>query len=351
MIRASRRTVLGAAVALAGLPALALSHPSPASAADSQVEPGTEAYVDVSVATLWVRPGLARPLDTPSMTNPVDLRAWTAGMTLAERRGLIGKLETQALYGQRVLVLEESGDWVKVVVSGQPTPRDARGYPGWMPRAQLTSGKQFSRFRDRAFALVTRPATWLYDDNARTRRFIELSFNTRLPIIADLDRAVLVATPSDGMKWVDRSGIAVYATPAAIPTPTGTDLVTTIGMFIGLPYLWAGTSGFGFDCSGLTHTVYAAHGVTIPRDADAQAAAGNPVQRDELRPGDLVFFAYNNGTGSIHHVGMYAGDGNLIDAPTNTASQESGVEFVKLDEHRYVHEYAGAVRFLGPGSR
>jgi cell wall-associated NlpC family hydrolase len=322
----------------------ALLPTSTASAA--RATPETVAYVDVSVATLWVAPGRVRPVDLSSTTNPADLRAWTTGMTLAERVWLIGDLETQATYGQKVLILEESGDWVKVVVPGQPTPRHALGYPGWMPKAQLTAGTAFPHFDQRPFALVTSSTTWLYDDIFRKRPAMELSFNTRLPVVAELGRSILVATPSDGLKWLANEDVSVYSSPDDIPTPTGADLVRTISMFIGVPYLWAGTTAYGFDCSGLTHSVYASHGITIPRDAQDQANAGTRVARDELLPGDLIFFARNNGAGRIHHVGMYAGDGYIIDAPTNTATQESGVEFVKLDEHRYIHEYAGATRYL-----
>jgi len=308
-------------------------------------EPAT-AYVDVSVATLWVAPGRTRPVDLPSSTNPADPRAWMAAMTLAERQWLVGDLETQATYGQRVLILEESGDWAKIVVPGQPTPRHPLGYPGWVPKAQLTEGRWFGNLTDRRFALVTSFTAWLHDDMRGTRRFMELSFNTRLPVIAETPQAVLVATPGHGGKWLSTQDVSVHGPQASIPAPTGADLVQTIGMFIGLPYLWAGTAGFGFDCSGLTHSVYARHGITIPRDSQEQAKAGIPVAREQLLPGDLIFFARNNGTGRIHHVGMYAGDGYIIDTPTNTATQESGVQRVRLDEHRYAHEYAGARRIL-----
>lgn len=332
-------------VSLAALVILAAQLPVVAAQIASAAEDNA-AFVDVSVATLWVEPGRNRPIDQPSVTNPVDLRAWTTGMTLEERRWLIGDLETQASLGQRVLIEQESGDWVKVVVPGQPTPRHPLGYPGWLPKAQLTQGQDFAAHLDRPFALVTSPTAWLYDDVERGRPFMELSFNTRLPVVATSAGAVQVATPSDGMKWLAVTDMALYASPLDVPVPTGADLVRTISMFIGLPYLWAGTSGFGFDCSGLTHTIYKAHGITIPRDAQDQATVGTPVDRKDLLPGDLIFFARDKGNGRIHHVGMYAGDGYIIDAPTNTSTEESGVEFVKLNKHRYAKEYAGARRIL-----
>ncbi|WP_422769620.1 NlpC/P60 family protein [Plantactinospora sp. WMMC1484] len=344
MTRLSHGTLLATLLVLGSLLVV-----TPAADATGPAEPDElprTAYVDVAVATLWVAPGRDRPVDLPSTTNPVDLRAWTGGMTLAERRWLIGDLETQATYGQRVIVMAESGDWAQVVVPGQPTPRHELGYPGWLPKVQLTDGRRYAHLTGRPFALVEKATTWLYDDPRRTRPMMELSFNTRLPVLARLGRSVLVATPSDGVKWLADSDVSVYASSAQIPRPTGADLVQSSMMFLGLPYLWAGTAGFGFDCSGLTHSVYAAHGIVIPRDAQDQANAGTPVARDQLAPGDLVFYARENGTGRVHHVGMYAGDGYVIDAPTNTDTEESGVEYVKLDEHRYAHEYAGARRYL-----
>lgn len=304
-------------------------------------------YVDVAVSTAWVNPGTDRPVDAPAVANPVDIRKWTADMTLQQRVDLVGKLETQALYGTPVRVLGQQGDWVHVAVTGQPTPRNALGYPGWVPARQLAGGAAFGALqRTRPFAMVTAATTWLSTDQAGQRREMELSADTRLPVLAQTASAVKVATPDRGDRWLPARDVHVYAKPAGIPRPTGQDLVRTAKMFVGLHYLWAGTSALGFDCSGFTHTVYDLNGITIPRDADAEQAAGTPVGKDELQPGDLIFYAYNHGTGSVHHVGMYIGDGYEIDAPGNTATEESPLEIVKVDEHRYADQYAGAARYL-----
>ncbi|HMC38552.1 MAG TPA: C40 family peptidase, partial [Acidimicrobiales bacterium] len=109
--------------------------------------------------------------------------------------------------------------------------------------------------------------------------------------------------------------------------------------FLGLQYLWAGTSSFGFDCSGLTYTVYRQFGVTLPRDAADQARAGGPVARADLRPGDLVFFAFDGRT--VDHVGIYAGNGLMIDAPHTGAA----IETVPLWSPDLSPYYAGARRY------
>jgi cell wall-associated NlpC family hydrolase len=343
-----RRSVL---LAMVGLPtSLALATTArPAWAAEPSVAPAdgpATAYIDVSVATLWVSPGKNRPVDLPSTTNPADPAAWMAAMSLADRLWLVGELETQATYGQAVRILQEAGDWVNVAVVGQPTPRNALGYPGWLPRAQLASGGHFAAFARKPFATVTSHTAKLYDGPQQTAQFMELSFNTRLPVLSRTPRGVHVVTPSAGTKWLRDEDVAVYGTVADIPRPGGADLIATASMFLGLHYLWAGVSSFGFDCSGFTSTVYSAHGITIPRDTGPQFAGGVPVARDDLRAGDLIFFAHDNGTGSIHHVGISTGDGDIIDTPTNTATVESGVERVRLADHRYINEYAGAVRYL-----
>ncbi len=303
------------------------------------------AYVDVAVATAWVAPGVDRSVDAPAVGNPVDIRAWTAAMTLKQRTELVGRLETEALYGTPVRILGREGDWVHVAVEGQPTPREPLGYPGWIPARQLSSAPAFGALRKaRPVALVKAATTWLSTDPAGRHREMEVSADTRLPVLARTGAAVLVATPDRGGRWLPARDVGVLTSPA--PRPAGADLVRTAKMFAGLHYLWAGTSAFGFDCSGFTHTVYDLNGITIPRDSGAQKDAGRPVAKDHLKPGDLIFYAYDHGTGSIHHVGMYIGGGYEIDAPANTATVESPLEIVQVDRHRYADQYAGAVRYL-----
>lgn len=87
-------------------------------------------WVDVSAATAWVNPWYPRTVDGPALGNPADPGPWAANMTVAQKQWLVGNLETQALYGDMVIVTGHWQAWSHVVIPSQPTNRDSRGYPG-----------------------------------------------------------------------------------------------------------------------------------------------------------------------------------------------------------------------------
>lgn len=111
--------------------------------------------------------------------------------------------------------------------------------------------------------------------------------------------------------------------------------------FMGTRYVYGGGSGRGFDCSGFTMYIYRQLGVELPHNAAAQMGRGVPVSRDELRPGDLIFFS-TMGAKHINHVGIYCGDGQFIHA----SSGYGAVRISPLNEGYYDSRYRGARRFL-----
>jgi cell wall-associated NlpC family hydrolase len=106
--------------------------------------------------------------------------------------------------------------------------------------------------------------------------------------------------------------------PAAASAATGQAVVADAQKYLGVPYVWGGTSATqGVDCSGLVQDVYADLGISLPRTSQEQATTGVPVSSlADAQPGDLVFFAGSDGTPSAPgHVGIYIGNGQMIDAP------------------------------------
>jgi len=101
---------------------------------------------------------------------------------------------------------------------------------------------------------------------------------------------------------------------------------------LGSPYRWAAAGPSSFDCSGLTMWAYAHVGVSLPHSSRAQIGYGSRVARSNLRPGDLVFFG-----SPIHHVGMYVGGGDFIEAPYTGAR-------VRISRLAGRGDYAGASR-------
>ncbi|MHB8959569.1 MAG: C40 family peptidase [Candidatus Limnocylindrales bacterium] len=282
---------------------------SPRPTATPQLRVGRVAYVSVTVATGWHSPSSPRSVDAPALASPVRIRAWLSGLSTDQQAGLIGRVDTQVLLGDDVLVTELTEDWARVVVPDQATPLDRRGYPVWIPRRQLSAVAPAAPATAEVATIIS-PTAWL--ESQQGGQLAEASFGTRLPVLALTAVRVQVALPGGRSAWLPSASVSVR--PRGEPTlaPSAASVVATARRFVGLRYLWGGTSGFGFDCSGIVYLVYRVHGIALPRDADPQSKVGVSVAAAARRPADLAFFTRN---GEAHHVAIWVGGGAMLEAP------------------------------------
>lgn len=298
--------------------------------------------ISVPVTNVWRVPNKTRKIDAVSIGANPDMAKWTKGLTVEEKNWLIGRTDTQALYGDRVEVLKTSGDWLYIAIVDQFNKGQAKGYEGWVPKSHVKAHSQKDTSSD--IAVVTSKIASLYNEPKLhdKYKFIDISYTTILQVVKEERDWLQVQTKTDGLKYVRKKDVKVYADFESIPKPSQKELVDSAMQYVGLPYLWAGVSAYGFDCSGLMYSVFKNHGILIPRDSSVQATYGTAVKLKDLQPGDLLFFAHNNGKGNVYHVSMYIGDGKMVHAPNSSRK----VEVVSINMGTYKTNYAGARRYL-----
>jgi len=143
----------------------------------------------------------------------------------------------------------------------------------------------------------------------------------------------LIITSHEHHRGIGRFTGGVLARTSRIAT----ELTRSAMRFLGVPYVFGGTSTSGFDCSGFVQHVFALLGIGLPRTADAQYDVGRPAVGGP-RPGDLVFF---DTYGGVSHVGIYLGRGKFVHA-----SSSRGVTVSRLAESYWASRYVGARRLI-----
>ncbi|MGH7661958.1 MAG: C40 family peptidase [Vulcanimicrobiaceae bacterium] len=152
------------------------------------------------------------------------------------------------------------------------------------------------------------------------------------------DLAFWAPGASDGKIAADKSALRRLAEGIANRTSLIAVRLTKSAMrFLGVPYVFGGTTTRGFDCSGYVQHVFAMLGIHLPRTADAQYEVGHKVKK--IEPGDLVFF--QTYTAGPSHVGIYLGQGRFVHS-----SSSHGVEVSELHDAYWSARYLGAKRIL-----
>lgn len=294
----------------------------------------------VPVATVWTSPDSVREVDAHGTGQTVKMNKWIETMNEQENHELThsGLIQTQLLYGEPVLVENVENGWAKIIALWQPSSKDERGYPGWVPLHQL---KEVGTLDELGYARVTVRKAQLWSEDFKPQ--LVVPFNTLLPVKEKSD-FICVQTP-DGEAFIRAEEVQLVSSVEEIPAGSGNAVAKLAEEFLDLQYFWGGMSSYGYDCSGLSYNMLKANGAIIPRDAHDQAAAGMSVDTQDQaawHEGDLLFFAYEEGKGRIHHVGIYYGNGLMIHSPT----PGKAIEIIELAGTVHEKELCAVRRFI-----
>ncbi|MEP7764663.1 NlpC/P60 family protein [Sanguibacter sp. 25GB23B1] len=159
-------------------------------------------------------------------------------------------------------------------------------------------------------ALVTAPAVTVAADASWTVEQTSITVTPAPEPEPEPEPEPVRASTTTTSRSAERTAVTETAAPAAAAIPAsanGSAIIDAASRYVGVPYVYGGTTPSGFDCSGFTSYVFAQVGISLPRTSGAQQAAGTVVSRADAQPGDLIF--------SPGHIGIYAGGNTQIDAP------------------------------------
>ena len=276
-------------------------------------------------------PGLS--LDTASIRilshEPHELVHVATNLTGLYEKPTFGMpLSSELYYGTELEVLDEEKRWVFT--------RQRDGYLGWAYRPYLNEGPAPA-----ATHLVLAPAIELRaEPNVSSEVLTRVVSGTGVIVEETLDGWSCISANKTG--WIPSAHLrAMNDLPKTLEEKRAT-LIKDSQLMIGIPYLWGGTSGNGIDCSGFVRLLHRWLGIDIPRDADMQCSAAKPVEAP-YEVGDLFFFAEDDSSRKITHVGMSLGGWTMI----HSSRSRNGVYIDDVQDVNFLKEiFVGAGSFL-----
>ena len=230
------------------------------------------------------------------------------------------EMATQVLMGTPLKVLEKKSYWYRVV-----TPE---GYIAWVTvgSVKTMNEEEFTAWRDSYRVIVDTHYTLFRDKPSKNGAIISDGVwgdIVQSPVNKVVNGFQQVMLPNGKTAYVPAADVKPFQKWLDSRNPTTDNILNTGKQFLGFPYLWAGTSIKGLDCSGFVKTSHFLNGIILRRDASQQAKIGEEVDItngiDNLVKGDILFFgrkATAERPARVTHVGMYLGEGMFIHSAT-----------------------------------
>ncbi len=227
------------------------------------------------------------------------------------------ELATQSILGTPIKILKKGEDGYYLV----QTPDN---YISWLDDDGFTfmSETQWKEWKSSPKIIYTKEYGFSYSEaDVNSQTVSDLVAGNLLKIMGEDSEFYLVNYPDGTVAYIKKDEARLFVDWYDTLNPNGETILKTAYRFMGIPYLWGGTSTKGMDCSGFTKTVYYLNGIVLQRDASQQVNTGELVDTKDgwqnLQAGDLLFFgrkADENRKERITHVAIYIGDGDFIHA-------------------------------------
>ncbi|MCB0742645.1 MAG: C40 family peptidase, partial [Ignavibacteriae bacterium] len=218
----------------------------------------------------------------------------------------------------------------------------------------LVDESELNNWKNSERVIVTKNYSNAYEEaSEKSDKVSDLVLGDILKFVESKNNFTKIEFPDSRIAFIKSSDVKSYNTWSGDSIATNERIVNSAKEFLGLPYLWGGTSSKGVDCSGFTKTVYFMNGVILPRDASQQVNVGELVDTKDnfsnLVPGDLLFFGRKKSDTEkekVTHVALYIGDGNYIHSSGRVRYNSLDKDATDFNQYRF-NTFIRAKRIIG----
>jgi gamma-D-glutamyl-L-lysine dipeptidyl-peptidase len=256
------------------------------------------------------------------------------------------ELVSQATLGTPVLILKSLNSWIMI-----QTPDN---YISWTEESSVTqmSNREMAEWISAPKVIYLDNSGWIYDTTSVPSGVVgDLTGGCIMKTIGEHKGFVNVMLPDGRRGYVEKKKVMDFNNWRNVVKCTEESITQTAKTFMGVPYLWGGSSAKGVDCSGFVQSVFFRNGVILQRDASLQAMHGITVDISHgfsnLRSGDLLFFgSKENGVSHVTHVAIYLGNNEYINSSGRVMTNSLDPEDINYNSKR-INSLLSARRIIG----